>query len=281
MKKKLANKDLNKPANNNALKLKLHEIIFEAETPEGKLFDVILLVMIVLSIATLMLESVQSYYESNISLFDILEWIFTIFFTIEYFLRLYSVKSPLKYATSFFGIVDLVSIIPAYLTLLFPGLHSLMVIRGLRLVRIFRIFKMDTFIEQGNIIVSSIIVSRKKLAIFAFTIMLIVMIFGSLMYVTEHNVNPAFSDIPTSIYWSIVTITTVGYGDISPITGFGRALAAVIMLLGYVIIAVPTGIVTSSMSRFERPVNTINCPNCGTEGHKETSKYCDQCGHEL
>ncbi|MBK8699087.1 MAG: ion transporter [Saprospiraceae bacterium] len=273
-----------KPTGFSPFREKLHEIIFEAETPEGRLFDLVLLVMILLSIIVLMLETVPSYYARYGEVFRFLEWFFTIFFTLEYILRIYSVYSPRYYLFSYFGIIDLLSILPSYLTLIYPGLHSLMIIRGLRLMRVFRIFKLDSFIDQGNYIIGAIIESRKKLTIFAFSIIIVACVFGSFIYLIEHKVNPVFDSIPRSIYWTIVTITTVGYGDISPITTLGQFLASIIMLMGYIIIAVPTGIVTSSLihaGKKEEPKNTITCPNCAREGHRTEAEYCDACGHSL
>jgi len=272
-----------KPENFSPLREKLHTIIFESETKAGKLFDVVLLIMIILSIGVLMLESVPEYYTSFKYLFITLEWVFTIFFTIEFILRLYCVYSPKRYISSFFGIVDLLSVLPSYLTFFIPGMNSLMIIRGLRLLRVFRIFKLDTFIDQGNIIIRALHQSRNKIIIFTTTIIILVSIFGSIMFLIEHNVNSNFDSIPRSIYWSIVTITTVGYGDISPTTPLGQFVASIIMLLGYVIIAIPTGIVTSAiiMDNNRKDVNTITCPNCMKEGHDSMAIYCDRCGHEL
>lgn len=276
-------KDLKqKPKGFSPFREKLHEIIFEAETPAGRFFDIALLVMIFLSIMVLMLETVPDYYKAYKNIFTTLEWTFTIFFTIEYLLRLYSVYRPRFYIFSFYGIVDLVSILPSYLTLLLPGMHSMMIVRGLRLTRVFRIFKLDAFIEQGNIILNALNDSRRKLTIFAITILILVSIFGSLMYLVEHNINPQFDSIPRGIYWSIVTITTVGYGDMSPSTPFGQFIASIIMLMGYIIIAVPTGIVTSSIIKgHSKSANTITCKNCTKEGHEPGAVYCNKCGYEL
>lgn len=272
-----------KPENFTPFREKLHEIIFEAETPEGKLFDVVLLVMIFLSILVLMMESVPLYYANYKYTFITLEWVFTVFFTVEFLLRLYCVYSPKRYISSFFGIVDLLSLLPSYLTYFVPGMQSLMIIRGLRLLRVFRIFKLESFIDQGNIIVRALSQSRNKIIIFSSTIMILVCIFGSIMYLIEHNVNSNFDSIPRSIYWSIVTITTVGYGDISPSTALGQFVASIIMLLGYVIIAIPTGIVTSAiiMDKNKEDINTITCHNCAKEGHDPKALYCDRCGHSL
>ncbi|MFZ1751296.1 MAG: ion transporter [Saprospiraceae bacterium] len=270
-----------KPEGFSPFREKLHEIIFEAETPAGRWFDVILLIMIFVSIATLMLETVPKYYALYPHTFFILEWIFTIFFTIEYFLRIYSVYKPRYYIFSFFGIIDLLSILPSYLTILVPGVHSLMIVRGLRLLRVFRIFKLDRFIDQGNFIMDALIESRNKIIIFTTTIIILVCIFGSIMYLVEHDVNQNFDSIPRSIYWAIVTITTVGYGDISPVTPFGQLVAGIIMLMGYVIIAVPTGIVTSSLINKGIEVSNFACPNCSKDGHETSAAYCNRCGHHL
>lgn len=267
-----------KPENFSPIREKLHEIIFEAETPAGKLFDVVLLVMIGLSILVLMLETVPSLQpEWGATLLKI-EWGITIFFTIEYLLRLYSVYSPRLYATSFLGIIDLVSIMPMYLDIIYPGIHSLMIIRALRLLRIFRIFKLNNFLNQGNTIISAVRESMPKLTVFLFFVLINVTIFGSVLYLVEHNINPQFESIPVSIYWAIVTLTTVGYGDISPSTGIGKFIASVIMILGYAVLAVPTGIVTSSLMQ-QKTHNTITCNNCGKEGHDTDAVYCKYCGN--
>ncbi len=269
-----------KPEGFSKSRQQLHEIIFEAETKEGRLFDIALLIMIVASIVTIMLESVPSYYAQYQTFFYKIEWVFTIFFTIEYLLRIYAVYSPRYYIFSFFGLIDLLSIIPGYISLFIPGMQSLMIIRGLRLVRLFRIFKLDAFVIQGNHILNALVQSRNKLIVFALSIMLLVTIFGSVMYLVEHDINSQFDSIPRSIYWAIVTITTVGYGDMSPRTPFGQFMASIIMMMGYVIIAVPTGIVTSSFIN-TKDVNTQTCPNCTKEGHDRDAKYCDQCGIAL
>ncbi len=270
-----------KPKNFSPLRAKIHEVIFEAETTEGKLFDVVLLIMIVMSIIIVMWETVPYYYDNYRSIFLLLEWIFTIFFTIEYFLRIYSVHKPKYYIFSFFGVVDLLSILPSYLALLVPGLHSLMIIRGLRLLRVFRIFKLDSFVEQGNMIIYALHESRKKLTVFAITITIIVTIFGSVMYLVEHNVNAQFNSIPMSVYYCIVTVTTVGYGDITPSTELGKLLASILMFTGYIIIAVPTGIVTSSLMDNKNKYNTLVCNHCGKEGHDPLANYCDKCGEKM
>jgi len=267
---------------------RLHEVIFEADTREGKNFDIILMIAIVASVAVVMLESVPAYQERYGTLFLIAEWVFTVFFTIEYILRLYCVYKPIKYATSFFGIIDLVSILPAFLSIIFPGTHSLVVIRGLRLLRVFRIFKLASFMTQGQIIMRALKESRAKITVFVLFILLVVSIFGSIMYLVEGRHNPSFDSIPRSVYWAIVTLTTVGYGDISPVTPFGQFIAAFIMISGYAIIAVPTGIVTAEVineankeKKAAASVSTQSCRYCTKEGHDNDAKYCKYCSEPL
>jgi voltage-gated potassium channel len=271
-----------RPEVSSPLRHKIHEIVFEAETPQGKMYDVILLIMILLSILVLMLETVPALWAAYSTEFYLIEWIFTIFFTIEYGLRIYSVRRPKYYIFSFYGMVDLLSILPSYLALFVPGIHALMIIRSLRLIRVFRIFKLDAFVIQGNAIAAALAESRKKLTVFALMIIILSIIFGSVMYLAEHNANPKFDSIPRGIYWTIVTITTVGYGDISPVTSFGQLVASCIMLMGYIIIAVPTGIVTSSVIQGRwKYHNTISCPECATEGHETDALFCRKCGAKL
>lgn len=275
-------KDRRKPQNFGAFREKLHEIIFEAETKEGRLFDIILLIAIVINIAILLFESVPGQSPEMARFYYVADWIFTVFFTIEYTFRLYAVYNPAKYATSFFGIIDLLSIMPSYLSVLFPGLHSLMIIRALRLLRLFRIFKLHQFVAQGQMLRKSIIVSLPKILIFLFNILILVFIFGSLMFVIENGVNEKFDSIPRSIYWAIITVTTVGYGDISPVTTAGQFVAAFTMLIGYAVLAVPTGIMTSTMLQMSKnESNTINCKSCGLEGHAMDAVFCRKCGTPL
>lgn len=267
------------------LKEKIHEIIFEADTPLGKFFDVTLIVLILASVLAVMLESVDSIHLKYGRALDILEWGFTIFFTIEYILRLYCVYSPKKYALSFFGLVDLMSILPFYLSLFIVGTESLMVIRALRLLRVFRIFKLANYSKEGRMIMKAMKASYQKIFVFLIFVLLMVVIFGSVMYLIEgSNPNSKFDSIPRSVYWAIVTLTTVGYGDISPETPIGQFLAAIIMLLGYAVIAVPTGIVTSELvynNEHAKDNNTHCCQNCTAEGHDDDAIYCNQCGEEL
>ncbi len=256
---------------------KIHEVIFEADTKAGKLFDIILLVSIILSVLIVILDSVSELNQKYGELFFYLEWFFTILFSVEYLLRLYCVGRPLMYARSFYGIVDLVSILPTYLSVVLPGGQIFLTIRLLRMLRIFRILKFVQYIGAANNLAESLKASRKRIAVFVFTILIIVVIVGSLMYAIEGEEN-GFTSIPKSIYWAIVTLTTVGYGDISPQTEVGQFLASIIMILGYGIIAVPTGIVTSEMTRRIQRLNTQSCPSCSVEGHDADAKHCKSCG---
>ena len=261
---------------------KLHTIIFEAETPAGKLFDVILLWSILISVAVVMLDSIAEVNAKYGELLLGLEWFFTIAFTIEYMLRLICVNKPLRYAFSFFGIVDFLAVIPTYLSLVFVGYQYLLVIRILRLLRVFRIFKLTHLISQASILKEALKASRGKIVVFLTTVLSMVIIIGSLMYVIEGPEN-GFTNIPTSIYWAIVTLTTVGYGDISPNTPLGQFLASIVMIIGYAIIAVPTGIVTVELAEATRKKKTATevCPNCLADGHDSDADYCKYCGTKL
>lgn len=264
----------------------IHEIIFEADTPAGRFFDIVLLVLIVLSIITVMLESSERWASQYGEIFTYLEWSFTIVFTIEYLLRIYCVYRPRQYMTSFFGIIDLLAILPTYISYFFAGTQYLLVVRGLRLLRVFRIFKLGHFLKEGQIIVDALRASQAKIIVFLFFVSVLVIIIGSIMYLVEGTVNnPGFSSIPRAIYWAIVTLTTVGYGDITPQTDVGQFFSAIVMILGYAIIAVPTGIVTGEMIRKataanEAP-NTQACRFCGGEGHDSNALYCKYCGERL
>lgn len=265
------------------LQAKLYEIIFEADSPAGKTFDVWLLIMIVASVLTVFLESIPSLGQQYSTIFYGLEWVFTIFFTIEYGLRIYCALRPLRYVRSFYGIIDLLSILPTYLSLLIPGSQVGAVIRVLRLLRVFRVFKLHNFLNQGDVISQALIRSRQKIAVFLYAVFLMVIVIGSFMYLIESN-GPAadrFDSIPRGIYWAIVTITTVGYGDISPATTLGQFVAALVMIAGYAIIAVPTGIVSAELVAANRPYNTKVCPHCMEEGHDEDAEHCKYCGGEL
>jgi voltage-gated potassium channel len=263
-------------------RFKLHEIIFEADTPAGRWFDILLILIIVSSVIIVMLDSVSSIQNRYGSLFHTLEWLFTILFTMEYLLRLICVGRPLAYATSFYGIIDLLAVIPTYLSLILPGSQYLLVIRLLRILRIFRVLKLVQFISEARTLRRALRESRRKITIFLFVVLILVTIFGSFMYLIEGPKN-GFTSIPRSMYWAIVTLTTVGYGDISPKTSIGQLIAAVIMLLGYAIIAVPTGIVTVAMKRVEskEEITTQACPQCSAEGHDKDAKHCKYCGARL
>ncbi len=259
----------------------LHEVIFEADTPAGKWFDVILIISIVLSVIVVMLDSIGSIRRDHGNVLNSIEWFFTILFTIEYVLRLICVGKPLRYATSFFGIIDLLAILPTYLSLVFPGSHYLAVIRVLRVLRIFRVLKLVQYLAEAKLLMQAMRASRRKITVFLFAVLTLVVVLGSLMYVIEGEKN-GFTSIPRSVYWSIVTLTTVGYGDISPKTGAGQALAAVIMILGYSIIAVPTGIMSVEIARAkEHQITTQACPQCSAEGHDKDAVFCKYCGARL
>jgi len=265
-------------SSSNSLRSRLHEIIFEADTPAGKLFDVLLILSIVLSVILVMLDSVSSIRQSYGDLLYLGEWTFTILFTIEYILRLYSVGRPLAYATSFFGVVDLLAILPTYLSIIFPGSQYFLVIRLLRVLRIFRVLKLVQYVGEARLLMQAMRASRRKITVFLFVVLTLVIIFGSLMYIIEDS-QSGFTSIPQSIYWAIVTLTTVGYGDISPQTGLGQTLAALIMIIGYAIIAVPTGIVTAELTQgYKKSVSTQSCPQCSAEGHDPDAEYCKYCG---
>ena len=261
---------------------RLHEVIFESNTSAGKAFDICLLISILSSIIIVMLDSVTSLRLQYGKLFLVLEWAFTILFTIEYFLRLISVKRPFLYVVSFLGLVDLLSIVPMYLSIFFAGAQSLLVLRALRLLRIFRIFKLTHFLSEMSFLGAALRSSAKKISIFMLVVLAIVVILGSIMYLVEPAEN-GFTNIPESIYWAIVTITTVGYGDIAPATPTGKFIASVIMLIGYGIIAVPTGIITTEIALMSRnqSKNHEACPGCGREGHDHNAVFCKFCGEKL
>ncbi|GAB3814572.1 ion transporter [Pontibacter rugosus] len=265
----------------NSLKHKLYTIIFEAETPAGKAFDVVLLVLILSSVLVVSLESVAGLRHDYLPYFISLEWGFTLLFTIEYLLRIYATPKPIKYIFSFFGLVDLLSIIPTYLSLLIIGSQYLLVVRVLRLLRVARIFKLTRFINEGQQLSSALRASVTKIIVFISTVLTLVVIIGSVMYIIEGEAS-GFTSIPTSIYWAIVTLTTVGYGDIAPATALGQILASFVMIMGYGIIAVPTGIVTVELSKSAREQATTRvCANCHQEGHPLQANYCYNCGYEL
>lgn len=263
-------------------RLELHDVIFEADTPAGKAFDVALLIVILASVLVIMLESVNSIQEKYGFWLRVLEWIFTGLFTVEYILRLYSVVRPIRYARSFFGIVDLLSIAPTYASLFFCGAQSLLVIRALRLLRIFRILKLGHYLGEADVLRKAMEASRPKITIFLITVINIACIMGALMYLVEGEAS-GFDNIPMGMYWAIVTMTTVGFGDIAPQTPLGQLLASILMLMGYGIIAVPTGIVSAEIARANpgAPVSTQSCPVCTGQGHDLDAVHCKFCGSRL
>ncbi|MDH5399088.1 MAG: ion transporter [Cyclobacteriaceae bacterium] len=260
----------------------LYVIIFEADTYWGKFFDVGLLITILLSVAVVLLESVESISNLYKDLLLIIEWFFTLIFTLEYLARIMISPRPKKYFFSFFGIVDLLSILPTYLGLVFTGAHALLVIRSIRLLRVFRIFKLVRFLGEASQLAQALKASRAKITVFLGSVFILVVILGSIMYLIEGREN-GFTSIPRSIYWAIVTLTTVGYGDIAPQTVIGQTLASLIMILGYGIIAVPTGIVTAEISQQNKTkqVTSYTCNVCNTAGHDKDARYCKMCGSEL
>jgi voltage-gated potassium channel len=266
---------------------RVHEIIFEADSRAGRWFDVGLLVSIVLSVLVVMLDTVAQYHAAYGSWFMALEWLFTIFFTVEYGLRLWCVGRPARYALSFFGVVDLLAVLPTYVSLFLPGTQVLLVIRLLRLLRVFRVLKLVQYIGESDDLGRALAASRHKITVFLLSVVIVVVIVGSLMYVIEAEVvldgRPSgFTSIPQSMYWAVVTLTTVGYGDIAPVTTLGKTLAAFIMVLGYGIIAVPTGIVTAELTRARvARTNTRACRECTAAGHDDDARHCKACGTPL
>ena len=334
-KKKPANKQTTRQANKpTTLRGRIHQVIFEAETPAGWIFDVILLIAILASVIAVCLETVESLEQYHKTFF-FLEWVFTIVFTVEYLLRLYCVKRPLKYAFSFFGIIDFLAILPAYLSMLLAGAPSFAVIRAFRLLRIFRIFKLVWFMNEADELFRAMANARGKIVVFVGVVVISVTVAGTLMYEIEnwgHNKRLAnqpqlsaaelqtarvdvkqqaiaaledydfenasgaisefqtmhggeksrFSSIPQSIYWAVVTMTTVGYGDIVPVTALGKFVAAILILMGYSFIIVPTGFVSAEFVKSKRESTSTNsCPSCITEGHDLDAMYCKYCGEEM
>ncbi|MCK4502162.1 MAG: ion transporter, partial [Desulfuromonadales bacterium] len=255
------------------------EIIFEADTPAGKLFDVVLIVSIVVSVTVVMLDSVAALAAQYGQWFLLLEWFFTLMFTVEYLLRLSCIGRPSKYARSFYGVVDLLSILPSYVSLFLPGGKYLLVIRILRLLRVFRVLKLVQYVGESNYLQRALWASRRKIAVFLLSVFLLMIIFGSIMYIVEGAAN-GFTSIPRSIYWAVVTMTTVGYGDISPQTNLGQTIASLVMILGYGIIAIPTGIVTAELSH-TKYISPHVCPECSAEGHDVNATHCKFCGSAL
>lgn len=274
-----------KKSKNGRLKEKIFEIIFESDTFYGKLFDITLLILILTSVTLVMLESEEVINSRYHNILIALEWIITVLFTLEYILRIYSVRKPLRYIFSFYGVIDLLSILPTYLGILYPATKYLSSIRILRLLRIFRIFRLTKFMRSGNLILIALRRSRSEIVVFLSFVTLIVVVIGSLIYVIEGD-NPAspMKSIPTSIYWAVVTVTTVGFGDITPVSTFGRFLASILMLIGYGVILVPTIIATETLrgTRIKEPhKNTQVCRHCYDENHADDALFCKTCGYSL
>lgn len=270
-----------KPSSLSPTQRRIHDIIFEADTFWGKVFDIALLVCISLSVLITALDSVEALHTQYQQLFAGLEIAFTALFSVEYILRLYCVARPINYALSFYGIIDLVAILPNYISLLFPGAHFLSIIRIIRFLRVFRILKLAHFLREATVLVDSLKKSIKRIAVFTLFIFIAVICIGSIMYVIEGGKN-GFTSIPVSVYWAVVTMTTVGYGDISPQTPLGQFFSFWVMLLGYGVIAIPTGIVTSEIiSSSKKKVTTQVCPFCCKEGHDHDAIYCKYCGKPL
>lgn len=267
--------------NKRPLKALLHEVIFGTDTPAGKRFDIALIVIILASVVSLMLESLNHQSDSFYYYVRGAEWVFTILFTIEYGVRIYCSPKPMRYITSFYGVIDLLSILPSYLSLFIPGVNFLLVIRVMRFLRIFRILKLVRYLSEANTLIRSMLMARRKISVFFLCVLVLATIFGALMYIVEGS-NNGFSSIPKSIYWTIVTITTVGYGDITPQTPLGQFIAAFAMLLGYSILAIPTGIFTAELAQeIQRERMSRRCTSCNNVGHEKDANYCKHCGECL
>lgn len=265
-----------------SIKDRVRIVIFEADTPAGKAFDVVLIWLILLSVAAVMLDSVAPIHERYGDYLYFAEWVFTALFTIEYVLRLWCIQNTWLYARSFYGIVDLLCIIPTYLSLWIAGSQYLLVTRILRVLRIFRVLRMVRYVGEAELITQALVASRRKITVFVVSVLALTVIFGSFMYLIEGSQNPKFASIPHGVYWAVTTMTTVGYGDISPETPYGRALATLIMIMGYGIIAVPTGIVTMELNEANRRrANTTTCSACSAEGHSREATFCWRCGENL
>ena len=265
-------------------KHRLHEIIYEADTKEGKFFDVVLLFLIIASIIVVMLDSIQSFKSQHAELLNYAEWVITILFTLEYFARIISIKRPSEYIFSFYGVIDLLSTIPKYLTyfLISGGGSYLVALRAFRLLRVFRILKLHQFVGASDNFKQALKASKPKILVFLTFVIIMSVILGTIMYLVEFNQNSGFTSIPRSVYWAIVTLTTVGYGDIAPATALGQFIASIIMIMGYGILAVPTGIVSSELTKSGSVhTNTQSCPNCLAEGHKDHAEFCYECGVKL
>lgn len=262
-------------------RLQAYTVIFEADTRAGRRFDQVLIAVILASVAVVVADSVQSINQRLHFEFTVLEWLFTLVFTLEYLARLACVRHPMRYALSFYGVVDLLALLPTYLALLVPEVGALIDVRILRLLRVFRIFKLTAYVSEYQVIGHALRASQRKIMVFLAAVMMIVLVMGTLMYVVEGPAN-GFTSIPTSVYWAITTMTTVGFGDITPKTDLGRLIASCMMLLGWGTLAVPTGIVTAEMTYARKvPTTTRTCQECLTEGHMPDANFCRQCGARL
>jgi voltage-gated potassium channel len=261
---------------------RLHEIVFEADTRAGRVFDLVVVALIILATFAAIVETLPDLPPAVHQALVAAEWVFTALFTLEYVARLLSVGRPLRYARSFFGIVDLLSVLPTYLSLFVPGAQSLLVIRSLRLLRVFRILKLGRYLHEAQTLRTALAQSREKITVFLATVVISVTIVGALMYLVE-GPEHGFSSIPESMYWAVVTMTTVGYGDISPATGLGRLIASALMVLGYSLIIVPTGIVSAELAQqaIKSRVSTQACPECSLQGHETDAVHCKWCGARL
>ena len=265
-------------------KERLHEIVFEVDTPAGKSFDVALIGAICASVAVVVLSTLPSAADEPYrTVFLTLEWVFTALFTAEYLLRLLIVRHPWRYATSFFGIIDLLSILPAFIGLIVPGGERLLVVRTLRLLRIFRVFKLARYLSEASALRTALIESRQKIAVFLSTVLIVILIASAMMHIVEGNAgNTDFDSMPSSMYWAIITMTTVGYGDITPITILGKLTTAILVLVGYSLIIIPTGIIGAEIAGHGKTsITTRSCPSCMLEGHDQNAKFCKACGERL
>ncbi len=260
------------------MKHKIYDIIFETDTPAGRAFDICLIFLILLSVVLVILESIPEYRLAYGTYLYYAEWILTGLFLCEYFLRIYSLKKPISYIFSFFGVVDFFSSFATVFSLLIPGAQSFLIIRSFRLLRIFRILKLARYFDESQVIMNALIASKIKISVFLFTVMILVLLSGTAMYIIE-GPTAVFTNIPISMYWAVVTLTTVGYGDIAPATNLGKLLASFLMIAGYAIIAVPTGIVTSELTKVKLgPTTDRACPGCGTQSNLPGSNFCRVCG---
>jgi len=266
---------------NTSWKHRVHEVIHEADTKAGKLFDIILLIAILASVVLVMVESVASIHDQYKTFLNAAEWVITILFSIEYILRIITINKSKKYILSFYGIIDLLSTLPMYISIIFTGASGLLALRALRLLRVFRILKLARYIGASDNFLKALQASKAKIAVFLFFVLILCTVLGTVMYMIEGEEN-GFTSIPRSVYWAIVTLTTVGYGDIAPHTPIGQLIASVIMILGYGIIAIPTGIVSSEMIKTDQvQTNTQFCKNCATENHNDNAEFCYHCGSKI